>query len=408
MIVDAIKKFAQENFSHKYFPVLLGESDKIQPLALVVKQHRPIWKRPFGRSEIVILAGFEKYVEDGVEQTVQESITSKIQDEELPVKQKIDLGARNDEAEMGSGFAGWNIKMNDDKGLLELGILSQKYINDPDLRGILANTGMDATKMKPFAECDKLLLITSVIYSEKFELKGERKQQAEEALEVGNLPEYLQFLNLNRTSAISFHRKHTYIPPDAAARNSQAPFLFKCCRVEFNKETSRLEVCKGEYVGKVVTHRDVDVTGREEDDENDEYDGVLVEATDQTDSPDCLTAKDIEILDKITKVVLLPEKTIAQRKARVSKYLHWFVKALMTADRNLLTLDEPLTLEDCAFLRNIYVAAEEDETELDLTSLSTEEIQDFAIVFKLLDELTDAQWRGMETVATCPDKGNLD
>jgi len=57
----------------------------------------------------------------------------------------------------------------------------------------------------------------------------------------------------------------------------------------------------------------------------------------------------------------------------------------MTADRNLLTLDEPLTVEDCAFLRNIYVAAEEDETELDLTSLSTEEIQDFAIVFKLLD-----------------------
>lgn len=94
MIVDAIKKFAQENFSHKYFPVLLGESDKIQPLALVVKQHRPIWKRPFGKSEIVILAGFEKYVEDGAEQTVQESITSKIQDEELPVKQKIDLGAR--------------------------------------------------------------------------------------------------------------------------------------------------------------------------------------------------------------------------------------------------------------------------------------------------------------------------
>ena len=94
MIVHAIKKFAQENFSHKYFPVLLGESDKIQPLALVVTQHRPIWKRPFAKSEIVILAGFEKYVEDGAEETVQESITSKIQHEELSGKQKIDLGAR--------------------------------------------------------------------------------------------------------------------------------------------------------------------------------------------------------------------------------------------------------------------------------------------------------------------------
>ena len=94
MMIEAIRKFAQENFSHKYFPVLLGESDKIQPLALVVKQHRPIWKRPFGKSEIVILAGFERYVEDGVDETVHESIASKIQDEELSVKQKIDLGAR--------------------------------------------------------------------------------------------------------------------------------------------------------------------------------------------------------------------------------------------------------------------------------------------------------------------------
>ena len=79
------------------------------------------------------------------------------------------------------------------------------------------------------------------------------------------------------------HAKHSYIPPDAAARNSQAPFLFKCCRVDYNKETNRLEICKREYVGKVVTqHRDVDAPCSEEDAE---YDGILVEATDQTDLP---------------------------------------------------------------------------------------------------------------------------
>ena len=38
---------------------------------------------------------------------------------------------------------------------------------------------------------------------------------------------------------------------------------------------------------------------------------------------DFLTDEDIEKLDNITKVVLLREKTTAQRKARVSKYLHW-------------------------------------------------------------------------------------
>lgn len=76
-----------------------------------------------------------------------------------------------------AGYVGGMIKLNDDKGVLALGKLSQKYIDDPDLRGILANAELDANKMKAFAECDKLLLITSVIYSEKFQLKGERMHQ---------------------------------------------------------------------------------------------------------------------------------------------------------------------------------------------------------------------------------------
>ena len=67
--------------------------------------------------------------------------------------------------------------MDDEKGVLALGNLSYKYIDDPDLRGILANAELDASKMKSFAESDKLLLITAVIYSEKFELKGERMHQ---------------------------------------------------------------------------------------------------------------------------------------------------------------------------------------------------------------------------------------
>ena len=76
-----------------------------------------------------------------------------------------------------AGYAGEATKLNDDKRVLALGKLRQKYIDDPDLRGILANAELDADKMKSFAECDKLLLVTSVIYSEKFELKGERMQQ---------------------------------------------------------------------------------------------------------------------------------------------------------------------------------------------------------------------------------------
>jgi len=37
-----------------------------------------------------------------------------------------------------------------------------------------------------------------------------------------------------------------------------------------------------------------------------------------------------------------------------------------------------------------------DSNVLDLTSLSTAEIQDFAIAFKVLDDLSDEQWRELE------------
>ena len=47
--------------------------------------------------------------------------------------------------------------------------------------------------------------------------------------------------------------KGTYIPPEVASRTVRAPFLFKCCRVGYNKEVNRLEIRKGEYVGKTVT-----------------------------------------------------------------------------------------------------------------------------------------------------------
>ena len=100
---------------------------------------------------------------------------------------------------------------------------------------------------------------------------------------MGNFPEHLQFLNRNRTSAMRVHAKHTYIPPDAVARTTRAPFLFKCCSVEYNEAANRLEISKGEYVGKVVmTQRDIDTPCSVEDTE---YDDILVEATDQTDLP---------------------------------------------------------------------------------------------------------------------------
>ena len=64
----------------------------------------------------------------------------------------------------------------DHLGDLLLGKLSEEYIEDPDLRGILACAVLDADKMIPYQH-GELFLMTSVVYSEKFEVVGKRKQE---------------------------------------------------------------------------------------------------------------------------------------------------------------------------------------------------------------------------------------
>ena len=65
------------------------------------------------------------------------------------------------------------VKLHEDLGDIRLGKLSQHYVTDPDIRSLLAKTDLDANKMKPY-ENEELLLITSVIYSDKLEVTGER------------------------------------------------------------------------------------------------------------------------------------------------------------------------------------------------------------------------------------------
>jgi len=77
--------------------------------------------------------------------------------------------------------AGFTLKLDDDLGDLLLGKLSQEHISDPDLCDILANTALDPNKMNRLKN-QKLLLITSVIYSERFEVQGERKHKVDSQL----------------------------------------------------------------------------------------------------------------------------------------------------------------------------------------------------------------------------------
>ena len=65
-----------------------------------------------------------------------------------------------------------------------------------------------------------------------------------------NIPGYFH-------SQIKGKHKNVNIPPNIATRaNTRGPFLFQCCRVVLNKETNRLELPKGEVVGKTVRSKD--------------------------------------------------------------------------------------------------------------------------------------------------------
>ena len=69
-----------------------------------------------------------------------------------------------------------NVKIADVLGALELGKLDQEYIKDPDLRELLDKAALDVKRMESL-EDQKLRLIYSVIYSEKFVLKGKREHE---------------------------------------------------------------------------------------------------------------------------------------------------------------------------------------------------------------------------------------
>ena len=84
----------------------------------------------------------------------------------------------------------------------------------------------------------------------------------------------LQFLQVLK-SKLHGKYKETSTPPGLAKGNAWGPILFQYCRVQYNKETKKLEIGKGEFVGKCkpTSHRSfVDNLKREHDAFNDDGD----------------------------------------------------------------------------------------------------------------------------------------
>ncbi|XP_066027204.1 uncharacterized protein [Pocillopora verrucosa] len=397
---ESLRKFAEENFGKRCFPALHGEIGKVQPLTMVVQKNRPLWKRPFVKLEVIVLAELAKYVKSEEDSKVfRDYAKCKIKEEMLisSPHETIAMGSR--EQSLGVGVGGileGNIRFSNDQGVLKLGKLSQKYIDDSDLRGLLAKTAMDPTLMKSFAEGDKLLLITSVVYSEKFELTGQRKEETEAEVNVDGVPVASPFVNFFKTTATKMHARYSSLTqhPKVASRPAHAPLLYKCCTVDYIKEENRLKIRKGEYVGKVVA-KDTTAEGLVKRDDED-YDNTMMEIfSDETDAPAPLTPQDVKKLDSMLQNVLLPVKNIDKRKEQIGKYLRWF-EAAMVSEQDEVLIQDSIAPDDCELLKLASLSASEGSTVLDISSLTKPDIHGYVVVLKHLLDLTDEKWRKLE------------
>lgn len=68
------------------------------------------------------------------------------------------------------------LQISDELGFLVLGKVDQEYISDTELREILATAELDGDKVAAF-KGRQLRLITSVVYSSRFQHKGIRMEK---------------------------------------------------------------------------------------------------------------------------------------------------------------------------------------------------------------------------------------
>ena len=110
---ESLRKFAAENFSHRYFPALHGEIDKVQPLTMVVQKNRPLWKRPFVKLEVIVLAELAKYVKSEEDTKVFRNYTERKIKEEMLISsphETIAMGSRYDHS-LTQFFRAWHINV---------------------------------------------------------------------------------------------------------------------------------------------------------------------------------------------------------------------------------------------------------------------------------------------------------
>lgn len=391
MTHDSIQAFVNENFGKDYFPVYHGQTNIVTPMALIVKQKRKWWKRPFGKAEMIILGGLESYIVDEKKNHFHSSSKSKLV-QECKIMEKNETGevSRNlDIAVQGLDNAGVELKFSDVLGDLELGQLTEEYYKDPDLREILLNTPLDPDQMAPL-EDHHLLLVTSVVYSTKFVLQGNRKHQTTVSGNIHTPSEASPVLGNH--SLVTGHVTTTSVPPPMVKRLSRAPFLFKFCRVVYEKECKVLRLQDGEFVGRHFRSArggpGIDFTIPDEE-------AVLyLEMETSAQDGNSLTVEDYEKVQDV-KELLVTEETSAHRKDLILMYLNWF-EQILTIDKKQFLIERPLTKGDCEFLLKVGITARPKQLMLRVASAKKDLVQEYGILLKLLSEMSEDKWEEIQ------------
>lgn len=396
-IEEVLRAFAEQNFDgSNYYPISHGQTKSIKPLALVIKKRRSVFKRPFAKSEFIVIASLDDYVVKDKREEFTEIVSSTLLKEDnlkIAEDDAEDDGAKSSvgvQLDVGKCVK-VNVKIADVLGALELGKLDQEYIKDPDLRELLDKAALDVKRMESL-EDQKLRLIYSVIYSEKFVLKGKREHevQADAGIEAP-VPEVLDWLA--KQVQVGAHYSKKIIPSKVAARHSRGPIFFKFVRVDYDKVQGRLKLSKGAFAGHEVKSGDRD-TGEEKENTEEYAESVVGSGKEESYLAESLTDDDIKKLEIIKGSVLKSAESRKKRKERVKKYLSWFEEALIT-DKKKLSLVEPLTNEDRKFLQSIFSPVL-DQSTVNLSKFDTEKIQGYAIVLKQIDDLSDEHWDEIE------------
>ncbi|XP_066026502.1 uncharacterized protein [Pocillopora verrucosa] len=388
MTQDSIKAFVRENFGKDYLPVYHGQTDSISPLALIVKRKRSLWKRPLGKGEMVIVGGLQRYITGEKEKHFHKYCQSKLrkEDRSLEKTETSDVSRNLDVTLESLDAGGLELKLTDVLGDLVLGKLTEEYYLDVDLRELLSHAVLDADKMTPL-EGHHLLLVTAVVYSATFFLKGNRMHQTAVSGEV-HAPSKLTLL-LGKDPLIKGSvTNQSYLPP-MVRRNSRAPFLFKICRVAYSKEVRRLQIQDGEFVGKSFRNRGEPALVHSV--VSDEEAALHLEMEESSSSGGIfLTEKDNEKVEDIRKLLITAENG-TQLKTQILRYLNWFEQILTSGSRQL-QLDKPLTKDDCDFLQKLGIRARPKQLFLRLASVQRDVIHEYGCLFKLISEASKENW----------------